>query len=458
MTDTLNVILAVDKLVDKLFGTGKDGILPWNLKEELNIFKEKTHNSIIIMGRKTVEKLPKLKNRIIFCISKNYKKLICDYDNIFLFETFEEAYKEANKTNKKIFIGGGSTLYNYVFKNYKTQIKLHISFLNEEYKCDTYFDINNLEDFYITEETVYDNFRHCEMKYYKYGECQYKNLIKDLLENGERRIGRNGEVISDFCKHLKFDLRNGFPLLTTKKMFLKGIIEELLMFIRGDTDTKKHLEEKGINIWKGNTSREFLDSNGFKDREEGEIGKMYGFQWRFFNSEYPLDSSVDSSVDSSIDQLQYVINEIKTNPTSRRILLTSYNPSQVNEGVLWPCHSIIIQFYVHEEYLDMFCYNRSNDNFHGTPFNIASTSLLLMIIAKITKLVPRYVNISQGDSHIYGQHVESIKLQIDRIPYCFPIIKLPEFNNIEDVEKLTFTDFILENYKYYPTIKMDMIA
>ena len=151
------------------------------------------------------------------------------------------------------------------------------------------------------------------------------------------------------------------------------------------------------------------------------------------------------------------INEIKTNPSSRRILLTTYNPNQSCEGVLYPCHSIIIQFYVRESFLDLFCYNRSNDNFHGTPFNIASTSLLLMIIAKITNLIPRYVNISQGDSHIYTSHIDSVNSQLTRIPYVFPTLILPEFKNLKEVEMLNFENFKLENYNFYPAIKVSMI-
>jgi thymidylate synthase len=444
----INVILAVDKL----FGIGLNGKLPWNIKDELNIFKEKTSNSIVIMGRKTIEHLPKLKNRIIFGISNEYIELMNDHfkndKDIRFFSNFEEAFEEAKTLNKKIFVAGGSKLYNYIFENYKNQIKLHISFINEEYYCDAYFNKNNLEDFYIDKEIIFENFKHYEMKYIKHGEWQYINLIKDLLKNGERRVGRNAETISDFCKHLKFDLREGFPLLTTKKMFLKGIIEELLFFIRGETNSKI-LEEKGINIWKGNTNREFLDANGFKDRKEGEMGPMYGFQWRFFNSEYSL---------GGVDQIKNIINEIKTNPASRRILLTTYNPSQVNLGVLYPCHSIIIQFYVQNTFLDMFCYNRSSDAGLGLPFNIASSSLLLMIIAKLTNLTPRYFNISLGDVHIYSNHIEPIKQQIERISYSFPTIKLPEFSILEEVEKLTYKDFSLENYNSHTSIKMEMIA
>jgi thymidylate synthase len=475
---SLNVIIAVDQN----YGIGKNGKLPWYIKDELNVFRDKTLDSVLIMGRKTLEKLPELDRRTLYCVTKSIN-LEFNNDTVFAFPSFEEAYKNAKCLNMKIFIAGGNQLYDYIFKKYQEDITLHISFINEKYECDTYFNKEHLKNFYISEETKYEKFTHCIMKYKKYGERQYLDLIKDILENGERRKTRNAETISDFCKHLKFDLRDGFPLLTTKKMFLKGIIEELLFFIRGDTNSKS-LEEKGINIWKGNTSREFLDANGFKDRKEGEMGPMYGYQWRHFNlisSEKEKSVLKDSkyvkfnyisynkdnmsyttdtvdSIDFNIDQIKFVINEIKTNPTSRRILMTTFNPAQVTQGVLWPCHSITIQFYVQEGFLDMFCYNRSNDNFHGTPFNIASTSLLLMMIAQLTNLIPRFVNISQGDSHIYGEHIDAIKEQILRIPYVFPKLILPAFETLEEVEKLTFNNFKLENYQYYPTIKMPMIA
>ena len=472
----INIIVAVDKN----FGIGKDNKLPWSISEELKLFKKKTNDSILIVGRKTFEKLPKLKNRIVFCISRKFNITYENNDCIVIFQSIDEAIEQAKKLNKTIFIIGGNQIYNYVFKNYRNELLVHISFLKEEYICDTFFDINNLKNFYIIQKNDYELFNHYEMKYQKYGEQQYLDLIKDILENGERRKTRNAETISDFCKHLKFDLRDGFPLLTTKKMFLKGIIEELLFFIRGDTNSKI-LEEKGINIWKGNTSREFLDANGFKDRKEGEMGPMYGNIWRNFNSlssEKDLQDSkytkffyrtynkdnisyFDGEVDSinfNIDQLKFVINEIKTNPTSRRILMTTFNPSQVIQGVLWPCHSITIQFYVQNGFLDMFCYCRSQDIALGTGFNIASSSLLLMIISQITKLIPRYMNMTIGDAHIYSEHAEPIKMQLERIPYTFPTLILPEFETLEEVEKLNFNDFKLENYQYYPTIKMLMIA
>ena len=451
----INVILAIDSKN----GLGINGKLPWNLIRELNIFKRKTLNSVVICGRKTAETLPLLTERKIFCISRKYQTLKSDKNIVIMFKSVEEAYEEAKLLNKNIFIIGGKQLYEYVFKNFdNSKLKVHISFVDWHFTCDTFFDINNLKNFYITNEKYHDDFKHCEMEYVKYGENQYLDLVKDILQNGERRMTRNSETISDFYKHLKFDLREGFPLLTTKKMFIKGIIEELLFFIRGDTNSKI-LEEKGINIWKSNTNREFLDANGFEYREEGELGPLYGHQWRHFNGFFVEGiDNVPINLLYGIDQLKNIINEIKTNPNSRRILLTTYNPSQVNQGVLWPCHSITIQFYVRDGYLDMFCYNRSSDIILGCPFNIASSSLLLMIIAKLTNLSPRYFNLTLGDVHIYSNHEKLMKPQLEKIPYIFPTIELPEFTTLEEVENLSYENFKIINYKSYPNIKMEMIA
>ena len=466
----LNIILSVDKNYD----------IPWNIPED----------SILILGRKTFERLDELdeldrldnlENRIVFCLSRKMKIISSpNIHCIVCFQSIEEAIDQAKKINKTIFIIGGNEIYDHVFKNYKQELTVHISFINNQLDRDSsYFDKKILKDFYITNETNYELFSRYEMKYQKYGENQYLELIDDIIKNGEKRNGRNGEIISDFCKHLKFDLRDGFPLLTTKKMFLKGIVEELLFFIRGDTDSKI-LEEKGINIWKGNTSRDFLDSHGFKDRKEGEMGPMYGNIWRSFNG-LSKDNMKDSkhlefsyksynnnnmsyttglieSIEFNIDQLKFVINEIKTNPSSRRILMTSFNPAQVKQGVLWPCHSITLQFYVQDDYLDMFCYNRSSDIGLGLPFNIASSSLFLMIISKLTNLTPRYFNLTLGDSHIYSNHVDKLKEQTQRTPFIFPNLILPDFKTIEDVHTLKYSDFKIENYKSHGIVKMDMVA
>lgn len=274
-------------------------------------------------------------------------------------------------------------------------------------------------------------------------ELAYLNLMKEIIDNGEDREDRTGVgTKSIFGSTLRFSLKdNIIPLLTTKKMFWKGIVEELLFFIRGETDTKK-LEEKGVNIWKGNTSREFLDSRGLNNYAEGEMGPMYGFKWRNFNG---------------VDQLKNAIDLIKNKPTSRRIIITAYDPAATNLCVLDPCH-LFFQFYVsNEKELSCQFYMRSVDTFLGLPFNIASYALLTHIIAKAAGLQAKEVIFCGGDTHCYNSHFEAIAEQLTRTPYHFPTIQIiKSINSLEDIEKLQYEDFALIGYNSHPAIKAIM--
>ena len=457
--------------VDKNNGIGNKNKLPWKCSEELKIFKNKTENNIVVFGSKTLKFLPYLPNREIYCLSRTNPDIItkdsiinsssrCSSVLIVSKNTFNviNNLDEIPKTNKTVFIAGGSEIYNLALSNPKYVNKVHISIMKKEYDCDKYFNHKLLENFVIIEEIEHEEFIHYVMERTNYGERQYLNLLYKITENGIMKTCRNGDTISLFTEHFKFDLRNGFPLLTTKKMFLRGIIEEFLFFIRGETDSRI-LSDKKVRIWEGNTSKEFLSKKGL-NYGEGVMGPMYGYQWRNFGKEYKINENgyPINNENDGIDQLSNVIQLIKTDPNSRRILMTSYNPLQAEEGVLYPCHSISIQFYVENEYLDMFCFNRSQDTFLGVPYNIASSSLLLMLIAKLTNKIPRFFNMSMGDTHLYNSHIVSAQEQQVRTPYKFPNIRFPDILNISDIQKLKYEDFILTDYKYHPTIKADMIA
>ena len=209
----------------------------------------------------------------------------------------------------------------------------------------------------------------------------YLNLLRKLLEEGVSRTDRTGVgTLSLFGEQLKFNLEGQFPLLTTKKVFTKAIIHELLFFIRGDTDSKI-LEKENVNIWKWNTSREFLDNRNLHEYEIGDLGPMYGFNWRHFNAEYK-GCSVDYC-GKGLDQLQNIISEIKQNPDSRRLLMTTFNPSVLDKSCLMPCHGISVQFYVNDGYLSCMMNQRSSDTACGLPYNITSYSLLTYMIAHI---------------------------------------------------------------------------
>jgi dihydrofolate reductase/thymidylate synthase len=447
-----NVILAITK--DN--GIGYNGSIPWNSSTDLQLFKKLTMDSTIIMGRKTVETLPELPGRTILCLSKSDSFHSSNVKHTF--RDFDSAINFAKQNYINIFIAGGAEIYNIVFNKYKNQIQnIYLSIMKDQtIKCDTFVNFSPIE-WKILYKTDYPDFTHYKLCYSKdSGEFQYLNLLKDVYNNGFEKVGRNGITKSSFGKNITFNLiKDGFPLLTTKKMFFRGIVEELLFFIKGQTNSKI-LEEKGINIWKGNTCREFLDNIGKLERQEGILGPMYGYQWRHYNAKY--DEIQAKNLEPGIDQLKNVINLIKNDPHSRRILLTDYNPLQSDQGVLYPCHSIIIQFYVEENFLDMLTMSRSCYLFHGCPFNIASYALLLVLISKVTNLKARNLHISFGDSHIYQEHYDVVHTQLSRIPYIFPDIYITkDLKTLEDIENLKFEDFIISDYNYYETLKAPMI-
>ncbi|XP_009332467.1 PREDICTED: thymidylate synthase [Pygoscelis adeliae] len=241
-----------------------------------------------------------------------------------------------------------------------------------------------------------------------------------------------------------------FPLLTTKRVFWKGVLEELLWFIKGSTNAKE-LSAKGVKIWDANGSRDFLDKQGFSTREEGDLGPVYGFQWRHFGAEYK-DMHADYS-NQGVDQLQKVIETIKTNPDDRRIIMCAWNPKDISLMALPPCHALC-QFYVLNGELSCQLYQRSGDMGLGVPFNIASYSLLTYMIAHVTGLKPGEFIHTLGDAHIYLNHVEPLKVQLQREPRPFP--KLRILRKVEDISDFKAEDFQIEDYNPHPPIKMEM--
>lgn len=283
-------------------------------------------------------------------------------------------------------------------------------------------------------------------------ESQYINLIKHILENGISKDDRTGiGTLSIFGYNMKFNLRESFPLLTTKKVYWKGVVEELLWFISGSTDSNI-LKEKGVKIWEGNSSREFLDSRGLSHYDQGDIGAGYGFQWRHFGAKYT--NMYDSYEGKGIDQLQDVIYKIKNTPDDRRIIMSAWNPADLDKMALPPCH-IFVQFWVdtNKKELHSQMYQRSCDVGLGVPFNIASYALLTCIIAKLCDLTPGDFHYCMGDTHIYKNHIDAMKLQITRDPYDFPKINIKD---ITDIDNIKFNDIELIDYKYYENIKMNM--
>ncbi|KAH8993399.1 thymidylate synthase [Lactarius akahatsu] len=296
----------------------------------------------------------------------------------------------------------------------------------------------------------------------QHDELQYLNLIKSVLDTGETRPDRTGTgTISLFAPpSLRFSLADStLPLITTKKTFLRGIIEELLWFVKGQTDSTL-LSKKGVKIWDGNGSKEFLEKRGLGHRRAGDLGPVYGFQWRHFGAEY-VDADADYS-GKGVDQLREVIRKIIEDPTDRRIILSAWNPADIPLMALPPCH-MMCQFYVHlppsdeptaPRRLSCLMYQRSADLGLGIPFNIASYALLTHMIARVTDTQPHELIIQLGDAHIYRDHVDALNIQLTRQPRPFPTLRWTR--DITDIEDFTYEDFVVEGYDAHPSIPMKM--
>ncbi len=257
---------------------------------------------------------------------------------------------------------------------------------------------------------------------------QYLNLLQYILDNGTTKQDRTGTgTRSYFGYQMRFDLSQGFPLVTTKKVHLKSIIHELLWFIKGDTNTK-YLTDNGVKIW-----NEWADANG-------DLGPVYGKQWR----------SWQGANGKTYDQLQDVITQLKTNPDSRRIIISAWNVADLEHMALMPCHNMF-QFYVANGKLSCQLYQRSADVFLGVPFNIASYALFTMMLAQVCDLEPGDFVHTFGDVHIYTNHMEQVKLQLSRTPYPLPTMHINP--TVKDIEAFTYADFTIQNYQCHEAIK-----
>lgn len=302
-------------------------------------------------------------------------------------------------------------------------------------------------------------------------EYQYLNLINKILSNGFWEEGRNGKTQSIFGDIMRFSLKdNTIPILTSKKTAWKTCLKELLWFISGKTDNKI-LKDQGVHIWDGNSTREFLDSRGLNNYEEDELGTIYGYQWRHFNAPYITNKERKSAENmdpvtkeyfimepKGVDQLQQIIDALKDpkQRTSRRLIMTAWNPAQLDQIALPPCH-VLCQFNVHDgNKLSCTMYQRSVDTMLGLPFNIASYAFLTHLLAKHCGLEAYEFIHFMGNIHIYEEHIEGAKLQITREPYEFPKINIKTIK--ENINDYVVDDFEILNYKCHEQIKLSMIA
>ena len=528
MAFELNLIVAVaNKCIPvshqiPMYPIGVNGRMPWECKEDLAWFKEVTMGYPIIMGRKTMESIKKpLPGRLNIVITRSGNVNIPNksdgtlYDNLIYVPSVEEAIKVAEEKYEKAFVIGGGSIYKYCLDNklidniYLDELDINIDTDN----ADTFFPdfsascewkqlgrrIEIAKGFAYASVWEFQRGKHTNKVDYKYLE-----LGKKILREGVKKISRAGTTYSLFGEQLRFDLKKGLPMLTTKKMFSKGVIHELLWFLRGDTNIK-YLVDNGVNIWNDDAYRfflEYIDSlgenyNGYRNitkedfiqrvlNEEvirdyitpeviykfGDLGPVYGAQWTNWNGE--------------VNQIHDVIHKLKTNPDDRRIMLSAWNPSAIPSMALPPCH-YCCQFYTKEmtfnerktwfiqnvryteldnitnEYMDEFnvpkrklsCMwmQRSVDGFLGFPFNLLSYSVLTHMIAQCVNMDVDELIFNGGDVHIYENQIPAFEEQLSRSPYKYalPYLELnPDIKNIEDFK---YEDIKIIGYESYSTIK-----
>lgn len=463
-----------------------------DLRNFQSITTEGVHENIVIMGYNTWLSIPEtkrpLKNRINIILSRNHS--LKETDDTKLCRSLDQAFDYCKELKGLIFVIGGSQIFNECLKQeyYKDLYRIYVTKFDDDYhprntthsfpiqlfnnmKCvetsDEIHEICNrphidnqpkiflqeyLSEIY-TKSIVFTFNIYQNINTINESEYQYLNLLKKVLDEGLETQSRNSKVLSIFGERMVFNLSESFPLLTTKRVGYKTVLRELLWFIKGSTNNKL-LNDKNVHIWNGNSSREFLDSRNL-DYEEGDLGPVYGFQWRHFGADYENCNS--DYTNKGIDQLKYIIEQIKNDPNSRRIIMSAWNPVDLDKMALPPCH-VMCQFNVDtiNNHLDCQLYQRSGDMFLGVPFNIASYSFLTCIIAKITGYKPGKLIHILGDTHIYDSHIEAVRTQIKRIPYKFPTLTISE--ELNDIDDINEDYFKLDNYNYHDKINAPMIA
>ncbi len=475
----VNLIVAFNKS----FGIGYRNGIPWHVPEDLEHFKSLTTGGIVIMGYKTwqslpIKPLPKRMNVVLCSDVAPYtcppadEQIESDTHRNVLFMTRRDIKVMLNLPLKReVWIIGGVQLYEEFSP---VADRIYATLVESDAECDRFFPTSYFHMFKLTQASdamesavpggtryrflVYDKVTdrtHCEF--------QYLRCLQGVMARCDEREDRTGTgTKSVFAPDpLRFDLRGDtLPLLTTKFVSFKAILLELLWFLKGSTNSRV-LEEQGINIWKGNTTRKFLDDRGLVDLVEGDIGPMYGFVWRAAHAQYRgcLDGSY---IGRGIDQLTALVTQLQTDPYSRRHLITTYVPEYVERGCLVPCHGLVTQFYVSDEgeisskQLSCHVYCRSQDLFLGQPFNIASYALLTHIIAKKCGMRAKELILSMGDAHIYMSHVRQVQTQLERAPYPFPIVKLSDDVVSKPFEDLDKADFELVGYLHHAGIRAPM--
>ena len=462
--------------IGKNGGISTNGLnLPWNIPEDLKHFQTITENKVVIMGRKTFFSIPSqnrpLKNRLNIVLTNrkhlymdeyvnNVNVIFCNYSECM---DFIKSSDHISRYSYECVVIGGAEVYNK-FKPFINKIHLtevthseHIEYTHFFFKIPNLFNITsysekhtlgNISFRFITYER--------ELTSSNVHDATYLKMCQNVIQYGQPRNDRTGTgTIAIFAEQMKFDLSSSVPILTTKRVPWKSCIEELLWFLRGDTDAKI-LDDRGVKIWNKNTTRDFLDNVGLTHLNEGDCGANYSFQWRHFGADY-IDCKT-SYINQGIDQIAKIEKLLKEDRHNRRIFLSAWNPCDLNRTVLPPCH-VSAQFFVdNKDGLHCHMYQRSCDMFLGVPWNILSYSVLTHLLAMRCGLKPASLTISTGDTHIYKDHLEQVSEQMRRESLASPILLINESVKTKPIEEILISDFEMIAYHPHSAIKANMSA
>jgi dihydrofolate reductase / thymidylate synthase len=456
-----NIIVAIDAGN----GIAKDGNIPWSSKDDMRFFRETTigkRKNAVIMGRLTYEAIPEeyrpLEGRKCIIVSRTWRQEA--HPEISVYASLTEALAGIGSSINAyddVFVCGGEQLYAEAIRDFAYLCKkIYVTRLKADYTCDQFFPYDLIKDFKQLSDPVKtrDYTRYTFVPSEIHDENQYLDIMKKITEEGESKPDRTGVgTKSMFGVRMEFDIRDRIPILTTKRIFYEKVINELIFFISGKTDTRI-LEDQGVKIWKDNTSKEFHESRGLK-YEVGDMGPLYGFQWRHWGAEY--EGCDADYTGKGIDQLKNLIENIRKDPFSRRHVLSTWNVAQLDEMVLAPCH-VLCQFNVSSDrkWLDCQLYQRSGDMFLGVPFNIACYSILTNMIAHITQLKPRKFIHIIGDAHVYNNHGDQVRRQLRRTPRPFAKLSFRDATRIHEIDDFGKDSFIVEDYNSWPVIQAKM--
>ncbi len=452
------------------YGIGCSGELPWpKIKEDMIRFREVTKGARIIMGRKTYEYIEKpLPDRTNVVVTK--KKDFEAVEGVIIFNDLKTAIN--SKSSQKTIVIGGGQIYHQCFKDpelYRNLHKVYVTRIKfgQSLPCDTFFpasffDKNSLNrdwNRFFHEKIsnpdlsiIFETYEHINRE-----EQKYLDLCKDIMENGVLVDTRPGiKAKSLFSCQLRFDVSNGvLPALTTKRVFIRGSLEEMLLFISGKTDTKI-LDNKGVKIWNDNTSRKFLDKNELHHYPEGDMGVTYSFQFRHAGAEDEYKGCDKDYTGKGVDQIANVIEALKSDEPNRRIMINLWAVPHINKMALPPCLFCYV-FCKQNEYVSLQAIMRSADVFLGVPFNLTGTTFILRMVCHLAGRKPKEIVLDMVDTHIYENHFDQVREQLSRSVYPFPtleIVRSPE--EIGTIDGFKYEDFKISNYKCHSAIKAEM--